>query len=75
MSHHSIITTPTAFTEIPSAPKEVATVARLGMRTLSRWRARARQRHDLRNLDVRLLEDIGVTLVAAQAEANKSFWV
>lgn len=39
-----------------------------------RCSARARQRAALSNLDDRLLEDIGVTLEQANAEAAKPFW-
>jgi uncharacterized protein YjiS (DUF1127 family) len=41
---------------------------------LRRMRERWRQRQDLRELDDRLLRDIGITREQARREANKSFW-
>ena len=38
------------------------------------WYQRARQRHQLAQLDDRALLDIGVSRALAQAEANKPFW-
>ncbi len=38
------------------------------------WAARARQRRALRNLDDRLLRDIGIGRVEAELEARKPFW-
>ena len=44
-------------------------------RAAVRWAARARQRHDLAELDAHLLKDIGVTPGAAAREATKPFWL
>ncbi len=41
---------------------------------LQAWNDRARQRHDLRRLDDRLLADIGVSRAAAAHEAAKRPW-
>lgn len=41
---------------------------------LSRWRALARQRADLEQLDARLLRDIGVTPDDARHEARRLPW-
>jgi uncharacterized protein YjiS (DUF1127 family) len=49
-------------------------IARRTFRTLATWRARSRQRSDLRYLDDRLLEDIGITRAQARKEAGKFFW-
>jgi len=38
------------------------------------WIARARQRRQLRELDTRLLRDIGMTADEARHEARKPFW-
>lgn len=40
-----------------------------------RWWQRARQRHALRDLDDRLLADIGVSRAAANQEAARIFWI
>jgi uncharacterized protein YjiS (DUF1127 family) len=44
------------------------------LKTIALWRARTRQRHQLRNLSAAQLADIGVSREAATAEARKSFW-
>jgi uncharacterized protein YjiS (DUF1127 family) len=41
---------------------------------LLRWLDRGRQRHALRELDDRLLDDIGVTRAAAEREVATPFW-
>ena len=41
---------------------------------LVNWAARARQRSQLRELDPRLLRDIGLTRGDALVEAKKPFW-
>jgi uncharacterized protein YjiS (DUF1127 family) len=38
------------------------------------WTQRARQRRDLRALDDRLLEDVGLTRVQVRRECAKPFW-
>ncbi len=38
------------------------------------WSARARQRRALRNLDDRLLRDVGIGGIEAELEARKPFW-
>lgn len=38
------------------------------------WQARARQRRSLSTLSDRMLSDIGIDRVAANAEAGKPFW-
>ena len=42
--------------------------------TLRTWAGRARTRRSLRDLSLRMLEDIGVEPGDAMAEANKPFW-
>jgi uncharacterized protein YjiS (DUF1127 family) len=42
--------------------------------TVSFWYNRSRQRADLKDLDNRLLRDIGVSREEALHEAEKSFW-
>ena len=42
--------------------------------TLFAWQDRAKQRHQLAQLDDRELADIGVSYAAASAEADKPFW-
>lgn len=38
------------------------------------WNERARQRHQLRSFDDRMLRDIGVTRTDARVESAKPFW-
>ena len=42
--------------------------------TLRTWRDRARTRRSLRDLSLRMLEDVGIEPGDAMAEANKPFW-
>lgn len=42
--------------------------------TSSKWALRYRTRQTLKDLDVHLLHDIGVSPDAAELEANKRFW-
>ncbi len=42
---------------------------------IKRYRALARQRHELAQLSDDQLEDIGLTREAAEKEAGKPFWV
>ncbi len=39
------------------------------------WWKRAKTRAELRNLDARLLDDVGLSRQQANEEADKSFWV
>lgn len=41
---------------------------------LLEWQERARQRHDLRALDDRMLSDIGLTRADVEGECSKPFW-
>lgn len=45
------------------------------LRMLGRWHERWVQRQCLRELDDRLLNDIGVTREQARKEADKPFWM
>ena len=38
------------------------------------WRARARGRRHLADLDVRMLRDIGITRMDVERECHKPFW-
>lgn len=42
---------------------------------LRKWVARGRQRDELRELDHRMLRDIGITREQARKEARKPFWL
>ena len=42
--------------------------------TIALWRERARQRMDLAEMTPEMLEDIGISVSAARAEASKPFW-
>jgi len=48
-------------------------LVRAGRRLLL-WHRRARARRELRRLDARLLDDIGMTPAKAEAEWRKPFW-
>ncbi len=55
----------------------LAALARDGLTLLelvTTWRRRRRQRDDLKKLDERLLNDIGVSRGDAEAEWRKPFW-
>ena len=41
---------------------------------LAVWQARERQRHHLRELDDRLLRDMGISRADVEHEASKPFW-
>jgi len=41
---------------------------------LLEWQERARQRHDLRSLDDRMLSDIGLSRADVEGECTKPFW-
>ena len=41
---------------------------------LATWRRRARERHELAQLDGRVLRDLGVSASEVAFEANKPFW-
>ncbi len=43
-------------------------------RIFSTWRRRARERHELAQLDHRTLRDLGLSSGQIQFEANKPFW-
>ena len=43
-------------------------------RTIGRWFERSRQRQALAALDQRLLDDVGITPIAAAREIAKPFW-
>jgi len=52
----------------------VKSVLLLVWNTLIRWQRRATMRHALREMDDRMLRDIGLTRRQVDREANKSFW-
>lgn len=43
--------------------------------TIGLWRERARQRRKLAEMSPQMLEDIGVSVSAARAEASRPFWL
>jgi uncharacterized protein YjiS (DUF1127 family) len=45
------------------------------VRLLREWHERSRQRSDLRMLDDRLLQDVGLTRADVESEARKWFWM
>lgn len=55
--------------------RQPAVTALSGLAVLKTWYERHSQRHVLRQLDDRLLADIGLTRAAAAAEGRKPFWV
>ena len=64
-------TSKTSFANSTTFPK--FTLAGTGARFLA-WYDRVLQRRRLRNLDDRMLSDIGVTRMQAEAEARKPAW-
>ncbi len=42
--------------------------------TLNKWQERVDMRAQMRELDARLLEDVGLTRLDTQQESNKPFW-
>jgi uncharacterized protein YjiS (DUF1127 family) len=42
---------------------------------VAEWRARARSRRELANLDASILADIGMSRCTAAGEASKPFWM
>ena len=44
------------------------------IQTLYEWQERARSRAALRNLDERMLKDLGLTSYDVEREASKPFW-
>lgn len=44
------------------------------LKTVASWRHRSRTRHELEQLDDRLLRDIGLDPLEARFEARKPFW-
>jgi len=65
-AHHSV-----------ARPKPLAALFRLAGRALhcvAMWSARARQRRELRELDDRLLRDIGLSRDDVELLARKPFW-
>ena len=53
--------------------KDLSTL-QIAMAWICVWAERSRQRRALRELDDRLLDDIGLTREQAQNEASKFFW-
>jgi uncharacterized protein YjiS (DUF1127 family) len=51
----------------------MATVSAVGQ-LFATWRRRARERHQLAELDPRTIRDIGLSPSEIQFEANKPFW-
>jgi uncharacterized protein YjiS (DUF1127 family) len=56
------------------ATPSVASRLRVARATVQRWRERAQGREWLLALDDRMLRDIGLTRLQAEAEAEKPFW-
>lgn len=52
----------------------LAHFATTAIQTLARWQHRREQRRHLVSLDDRMLQDIGVSRVEAELEADKPFW-
>ncbi len=49
-------------------------VVRSGVKTLSEWRQRSRQRRHLALLDEHLLRDVGIDRMTARQEASRRAW-
>jgi len=62
---------------IPAAPRARADFThpiRRALRQFGAWHERARMRRALREMDDRMLADIGLTRSEADTEARKPFW-
>ena len=60
-----------------AARPQIPTIsARIGraFRTLGSWISISRQRNDLRSLDDRTLQDIGISRADVEREASRRFW-
>ncbi len=66
MAHQQILRTST----LPPLDRRIAYAREI----LNYWMERARTRRQLRSLDDRILEDIGMTRHQAAAESAKYFW-
>ena len=60
---------------LPSPPgRRLAGIRRALAARLRTWRARARARRELRDLDGAVLRDIGLSRTQANFDADKPFW-
>lgn len=57
-----------------TAPKRRVGIFSRALESLVMWQERAEQRQALRELDSRMLKDIGVSAIDAAKEAYKPFW-
>lgn len=60
--------------ELPKVSVAMAAGVQWVVHNVLEWNERSRQRQALAELDDHLLEDIGISRTAANAEASKAFW-
>ena len=76
---HTIETKLGAQTGAPSRSSRALKIVRRTisktLETIAIWQERAEQRKALRELDPRLLKDIGINRIDAGREAGKPFWL
>jgi uncharacterized protein YjiS (DUF1127 family) len=58
-----------------SRPARKASWFRRAVHLAAAWHERARQRRELRSLDVRMLKDVGLTRADVDIEVAKPFWL
>lgn len=60
--------------DVPSPWLQIRELGRKFMALMDTWQSRARQRRDLREMEPRALQDVGISRADAVAEAAKPFW-
>lgn len=74
ISLHYVSLTESARRAAVDIMKRVGQILPRGWMTLETWYKRASQRRRLRELDDRLLQDIGMSRADAWSEGRKAFW-
>jgi len=59
---------------LPTCEKSILKTAKVVLQILNLWSKRKVERDQLKNLDERLLKDMGITRYDVDQEASKPFW-